>query len=72
MMRLIVYIHQNPQKHCFAEDFRTWNRSSYHELTSDVSTCLQRDRVLQLIGSREDLVRIHREIQPLNDLDDEV
>ncbi|MDP2755388.1 MAG: transposase, partial [Nitrospirota bacterium] len=32
LMRLIVYIHQNPQKHKFEDDFRNWNYSSYHEL----------------------------------------
>src|SRR5687768_17419353 len=35
LMRLIVYIHKNPQKHKFVKDFRDWNYSSYHELTSD-------------------------------------
>ena len=29
LMRLIVYIHQNPQKHKFVADFREWNYSSY-------------------------------------------
>jgi hypothetical protein len=71
LMRLVVYIHQNPQKHKFAEDFREWNYSSYHELTTDVPTRLQRDRMMQLFGSKEDFVRIHQEIQPLDDLEDE-
>ena len=70
-MRLIVYIHQNPQKHKFVEDFRDWNYSSYHELVGNMPTRLQRDRVLQLFGSREDFVRIQQEIQPLDDFDDE-
>jgi REP element-mobilizing transposase RayT len=34
LMRLIVYIHQNPQKHNFMKDFRDWNYSSYHKLIS--------------------------------------
>jgi putative transposase len=71
LMRLIVYIHQNPQKHHFIEDFRTWNHSSYHQLTSRVPTRLQRDRILELFGSREDFIRIHQEIQPLDGLEDE-
>jgi putative transposase len=71
LMRLIVYIHQNPQKHHFMEDFRIWNYSSYHQLTSRVTTRLQRDRILELFGSREDFIRIHQEIQPLDDLEDE-
>lgn len=71
LMRLIVYIHQNPQKHKFEKDFRNWNYSSYHELTNYVPTRLQRDKVLQLFGSREDFVRIHQEVQPLEDIYDE-
>ncbi|GAB4548436.1 MAG: hypothetical protein Fur002_25270 [Anaerolineales bacterium] len=71
LMRLIVYIHQNPQKHKFEGDFRNWNYSSYHELTADVPTRLQRDKAVQLFGSREDFIRIHQEIQPLENFEDE-
>ncbi len=71
LMQLIVYIHQNPQKHRFAEDFREWKYSSYHFLVSEAPTHLQRERVIQLFGSSEDFVRIHQEIQPLDGLDDE-
>ncbi len=71
LMRLIVYIHQNPQKHKFEEDFCDWNYSSYHELIDDVSTRLQRDKVTRLFGSREDFIRIHQEIQPLENFEDE-
>jgi putative transposase len=71
LIRLIVYIHQNPQKHKFVRDFREWNYSSFHELTSDVPTRLNRDRLMQLFGSHADFIRIHQEIQPLEDFDDE-
>jgi hypothetical protein len=71
LMQLIVYTHQNPQKHNFTEDFRTWNYSSYHELLSNTSTHLQRDRMMETFGSREDFLRIHREIQPLKSLEGE-
>jgi len=71
LTRLIVYIHQNPQKHKFENDFCNWNYSSYHELIGDVPTRLQRDRMIQLFGSRADFIRIHQEIQPLTDFEDE-
>jgi putative transposase len=71
LMRLIVYVHQNPQKHGFVKDFRDWNYSSYHELIGDVPTRLQRDRMMELFGSRQDFIRIHQEIQPLVDFDEE-
>jgi len=71
LMRLIIYIHQNPQKHKFEKDFRDWNYSSYHELIGDVPTRLQRDNVMRLFGSREDFIRIHQEAHPLEDFYDE-
>ena len=71
LVRLIVYIHQNPQKHKFENDFRNWNYSSYHELIADVPTRLQRNRMMQLFGSQQDFIRIHQEIQPLIDFEDE-
>lgn len=71
LMRLIVYIHQNPQKHQFVTDYRDWNYSSYHDLVSNNPTRLQREKVLQLFGSREDFIRIHQEIQPLVNFEDE-
>ncbi len=71
LMQLIVYIHQNPQKHKFVEDFRDWNYSSYHDLMGNNPTRLQRDQVMAFFGSREDFIRIHQEIQPLPGFDDE-
>ena len=71
LMQLVVYIHQNPQKHRFVEDFRDWNYSSYHELIGNAPTRLQRNRMMELFGSREDFIRIHQEIQPLVDFDDD-
>jgi len=71
LIRLIIYIHQNPQKHHFTEDFRAWNYSSYHECTGNVGTRLGKDKVLQLFGSEKDFVRIHQGIQPLENLEDD-
>jgi putative transposase len=71
LIRLVVYIHQNPQKHKFIEDFRDWDYSSYSHLVSNAPTRLQRDRMMDLFGSRDDFIRIHQEIQPLEDWDDE-
>lgn len=71
LIRLVVYIHQNPQKHKFIEDFSDWDYSSYPYLISNAPTRLQRDRMMDLFGSRDDFIRIHQEIQPLEDWDDE-
>ena len=71
LMQLIVYIHQNPQKHGFVVDFKDWDHSSYHSMIGNNPTRLAKDKVLQLFGSKEDFIRIHQEIQPLIDFEDE-
>jgi REP element-mobilizing transposase RayT len=45
-VHLIAYIHQNPQKHGFADDFRVWPYSSYHAILSQKPTRLRREEVL--------------------------
>jgi putative transposase len=57
--RLIVYIHQNPQKHGFVEDFRDWPYSSYHTLLSDKPTHLQRDTVLSWFDGAQQVAALH-------------
>jgi len=69
-LTLVVYIHQNPQKHKFVADFRDWRHSSYHELLADSTTRLQRTRLMELFGSRQDFVEIHQEIQPYEESKD--
>ena len=45
-VRLTTYIHHNPQKHGFVDDFRDWPYSSYHAILSQKPTRLKRDDVL--------------------------
>ncbi|HET9906382.1 MAG TPA: hypothetical protein VFQ23_07065 [Anaerolineales bacterium] len=71
LLRLIIYIHQNPQKHKFVRDFRDWNYSSFHELVSEVPSHLSRERVIQIFCSRADFIRIHQEIQPMENFEEE-
>jgi putative transposase len=61
LMAVIRYIHQNPQKHGFVEDFRDWPYSSYGGLASEKSTRLKRDSVLDLFGGRSGYAAIHSE-----------
>jgi REP element-mobilizing transposase RayT len=68
---LIVYIHQNPQKHGFVDDFRSWPYSSYPGLLAPDATRLKRDEVLALFGGRDEFIRFHAEIQPRQELFDD-
>lgn len=56
---VLVYIHQNPQKHRFVEDFRNWNWSSYKTLGMDQPTRLKRDTVLDWFGGRQAYLDLH-------------
>jgi len=56
---VIAYIHQNPQKHKFMDDFRDWKYSSYGIILADKPTSLQRDTVLDWFGGKEEYLKLH-------------
>lgn len=56
---VIAYIHQNPQKHKFVDDFREWKYSSYGVLLSDKPTKLRRDIVLDWFGGKQSYLDLH-------------
>ncbi len=56
---VIAYIHQNPQKHKFVEDFRDWKWSSYRVMLSDQPTKLKRDVVLDWFGGKQSYLDLH-------------
>jgi len=58
---VIAYIHQNPQKHKFVEDFRDWKYSSYGIIMSDVKTSVNRSEVLRWFGNKEEYLSLHNE-----------
>jgi putative transposase len=43
---LVVYIHRNPERHGFVDDFRRWPYSSYQTILSNQATRIQRAAVL--------------------------
>ena len=67
LMQLIVYIHQNPQKHKLVKDFRDWKHSSYDVIISDEPTKLKRDTVFDWFGGRDEYLKLHE--KPVNDAD---
>jgi putative transposase len=60
LLRLITYIHRNPQTHGLIADFRNWPYSSYHMLCSTGPTELCRDDVLIWFGGPAQLAAAHR------------
>lgn len=59
-LRLVHYIHWNPQKHGFVTDFREWPYTSYQALLSDRPTLLQRDQVLDWFSGRVEFDAVHQ------------
>jgi REP element-mobilizing transposase RayT len=59
-LRLVHYIHYNPQKHGFVTDFREYPYSSYRAMLSDKPTKLQRVQVLDWFGGRVAFDAVHR------------
>jgi putative transposase len=57
---LIFYIHYNPQKHGFVDDFRDWQWSSYQILLGTGDTRLKRDEVLGLFGGSKGFEEFHQ------------
>jgi len=60
---IIFYIHANAQKHRLVEDFRSYKYNSYDTLLSDKATFLQRDKVLNWFGNREQFAKFHAQNQ---------
>ena len=58
---LVIYIHQNPQKHGLVDDFRAWPHSSYRTLLSTKPTRLERDDVLAWFDGVDNFVVLHQQ-----------
>ncbi|MBI5303685.1 MAG: hypothetical protein HY868_16235 [Chloroflexi bacterium] len=56
---LVHYIHVNPQKHGFIDDFREYPYSSYQTFRSAKPTRLNRDVVLEWFGGGDNFKMIH-------------
>jgi len=57
--RVVMYIHQNPQKHKFVNDYKEWKYSSYDMLLSSSPTRLQRETVIDWFGGCDQFIRLH-------------
>lgn len=60
LVRLVCYIHRNPQRHGLIDDFTQWPYSSYPSLLSNLPTRLDRERVLGWFGGQDGFRRTHQ------------
>ena len=63
--QLIYYIHANPQKHGFINDFRQYKHSSFSSFLSKSPTALMRNEVIEWFGGENNFEEFHSEKQPL-------
>jgi putative transposase len=68
LLQLAAYIHQNPQKHGFVDDFKEWPYSPYHALRSENATFIERDEVLDWFEGRDHFLEFHHREEASNDL----
>ena len=61
---LVIYIHQNPHKHGFVDDFRTWPYSSYQTFLSTRPTRLKRGDVLAWFDGAHGFETSHQQEVP--------
>ena len=62
--QLVIYIHQNPQRHGLIDDFRDWPYSSYHTLFSSQATRLKREVVIEWFDGIQNIEVQHQ--RPIN------
>ena len=60
LWNIIAYIHQNPQKHHFVEDFRQWKYSSYITILSEKPTQVNREVVFEWFGGKQQYLDLHQ------------
>ncbi len=57
--KLVVYIHQNPQRHGLIDDFRRWEFSSYGSFLSDQHSHLRRTEVVTWFDNMDNFRAMH-------------
>jgi hypothetical protein len=60
---LILYIHANPQKHNYTEDFRSFKWSSYLPILNNSSRMKYANEVIDWFGGKDQYSKLHEERQ---------
>lgn len=63
LRQLIIYIHLNPLKHKFTDDFSKYKHSSYLSYLSEKETNIERQYILDIFGGKENFIFYHNENQ---------
>lgn len=60
LINVIIYIHHNPEKHAFTDQFSTYNYSSYQSILNNTTTVLKRNEIIQLFDNKENFILSHQ------------
>lgn len=61
LLQLVFYIHNNPKKHGYTTDFRSYKWSSYQTFLSEAPTKIERAEVFDWFGGREYFMAFHEQ-----------
>ena len=61
LMQLVAYIHLNPEKHHFTDDFKRYRYSSYQAYVSGKATDITPDYIMSVFGNRINFEIWHNE-----------
>jgi putative transposase len=61
---LIYYLHFNPQLHGLVKDFRDWEFTSWHSLTGNNESFLEKDQVFDWFSGRDHFIKAHKGNMP--------
>jgi len=68
--RLLVYIHQNLQRHGLIDDYRDWPYSSYGIFVKEQATFVKREVVREWFGDVDELLNAHQAILDIGSVED--
>ena len=60
-IRLVTYIHHNPVKHGFVDDFHDWPYSSYNAILATKPSHVERATVLDWFGGKDAFIEAHEQ-----------
>ncbi|MCP4698782.1 MAG: hypothetical protein GY862_18310 [Gammaproteobacteria bacterium] len=65
LTHLVCYIHRNPQKHGFTDNFRAYPYSSYQTITQHKNSRIERQQVLDWFGSIKSFEAYHEQFDEM-------
>jgi hypothetical protein len=61
LMHLVNYIHRNPQKHGFTDDFRAYPYSSYQSIYQQKNSRIEGQQVIDWFGNPKSFAEYHEQ-----------